>query len=110
MYMIKARIQEILIGQGGVGVSGEAEKKDSWEEFRLRESAIDTVFSMLGFNFRDIMEEEAKIRPDAKKLKNLEADRDRLFEERTQIYRGNYEVMRRCVKNYFPILRERYLK
>lgn len=91
-------------------MSGEAEKMDPWEEFRLRESAVDTISCMLGFNLRDIMEEEAKIKPDAKKLKSLAKDRDRLFEERTLIYRGNYEVMRRCVESYSPALRERYSK
>lgn len=91
-------------------MSVEAEKMDSWEEFRLRELAIDTIFSMLGFNLRDIMEEEAKIKPDAKKLKSLEKDRDRLFEEKTRIYRGNYGVMRECIEKYSPMLRERYAK
>lgn len=107
---MKACTQGILIGQGGGGVNGEAEKMDSWEEFRLRESAIDTISSILGFNLRDIIEEEAKIKPDAVKLKNLETDRDQLLEERMRIYRGDYEVMRRCIESYSPILRERYLK
>lgn len=83
---------------------------DSWEEFRLRESAIDTVSSMLGFNLRDILEEEAKKKPNAVKLKSLETDRDQLLEERMRVYRGNYEVMRKCVESYSPILRERYSK
>lgn len=91
-------------------MSCETEKMNPWEEIRLRESAIDTISCMLGFNLRDIMEEEAKKKPNAKKLKSLEKDRDRLFAERELIYQGNYEAMKKCVESYSPTLRERYSK
>lgn len=86
----------------------EFEFDEHWDDFTLRESAIDTMAIMLGFNMNDIRNEEAKDTPDFAKIKELEEEGDRLYDERNRIYFGDKELMRYVRDYYNPIIRKRY--
>lgn len=81
---------------------------EHWDDFTLRESAIDIIAKILGFNYRDLTDEKKKSVPDLEKIKELETERIKLRAERKRIYFGDKELMKYVRDNYNPILRKRY--
>lgn len=93
---------------GKDGRNEEFEFDEYWDDFTLREVAIDAIAKMIGFNYRDLSEEKKKSVPNLEKIKELEEEGDKLYDERNRIYFGDKELMKYVRENYSPILRKRY--
>ena len=83
------------------------------KQLKLSELDIDVIATVLGFNTNDILQEEENLHgilaahADSN-LHELEEQQDKFMDEQRQIYRGNRNVQRRVLRQYIPIIRERY--
>lgn len=84
------------------------EYNNYWEDFKLRESAIDTIAIVIGFNYNDLSEEKEKLTPNLQKIDELIEKRDRLYNERNRICFGDKELMQSIRDEYVPLIRLRY--
>lgn len=84
------------------------EYNNYWEDFKLRESAIDTIAIVIGFNYNDLSEEKEKLTPNLQKIDELIEKRDRLYNERNRICFGDKELMQSIRDEYVPLIRQRY--
>ena len=79
-----------------------------FEDFGLREDAINTIATILGFTHTDIMNEKKKDNPDPQKIERLEADLDRMWKERDDVYFDwSDDAKHYVIDSYSPIIRAR---
>ena len=76
------------------------------EKFERDELAIDVIAEMMGYARRKLI--EAKKGQDMELINSLEKELSMFYDERMKVYAGDEEVKEKCIREYAPILKQRF--